>query len=235
MSLNPLQTLFWYGEMVFSYLWEMIPCMTAAVVLYLAVLPVRKARLQALGLHSSGVREVALLVFLMFSAGLAALTLFPADFWGYIMDWLTNPLVRLEGFDLHGFYPGLAAAFEETDYRNLFTPFQEILRGLRGGPWVFFMLLGNIGMFLPIGFFPALLWHRPRWWKTVLMGFAASFTIEFVQFFIGRSTDVDDLILNTTGALLGYLLSRLFVHLTPDWAELFHCQEGKDVLHGLFE
>ena len=48
-------------------------------------------------------------------------------------------------------------------------------------------------------------------------------------------TDVDDLILNTTGALLGYLLYRLFVHLTPDWAELFHCQEGKDVLHGLFE
>ena len=34
----------------------------------------------------------------------------------------------------------------------------------------------------------------------------ASCLIEFVQLFLGRSVDVDDLILNTLGGLVGYLL-----------------------------
>lgn len=221
--------------MILSYLWEMVPCMSAAILFYLLLLSPRRERLNQQNLISSTLRESCLLLFIMFSSGLAGLTLFPANLWGHVMDWLTNPIVRQEPLDLAGFYPGWDNIFAETDYRNLFTPFQEILRGLRGGPWVFFMLLGNIGMFLPVGFFPALLWRKPRWWKSVLIGFSASFTIEFVQFFIGRSTDVDDLILNTTGALLGYWLYRCFTLAAPHSAAAFHCQEGKDVLHGLSE
>ena len=37
-----------------------------------------------------------------------------------------------------------------------------------------------------------------------------SFLIEFIQYFIGRSADIDDLILNTLGAMLGYFIFYIF-------------------------
>jgi len=40
-----------------------------------------------------------------------------------------------------------------------------------------------------------------------------SFIIEFYQFFIGRHSDIDDIILNMRGALLGYLLSIIIKNL----------------------
>ena len=54
--------------------------------------------------------------------------------------------------------------------------------------WLLFMLLGNIIMFVPVGFFPALLWRRARWWKSLLAGFCSSCTIEFTQFFRSSRT-----------------------------------------------
>ena len=87
----------------------------------------------------------------------------------------------------------------------------------RGGSyWGIFLLAGNIIMFMPIGFFPALLWKNWRWWKSLLAGFCTSCTIEFVQLFVGRSTDIDDVILNTTGALAGFGLFWILKKLLPD-------------------
>jgi glycopeptide antibiotics resistance protein len=85
-------------------------------------------------------------------------------------------------------------------------------------------MLGNIAIFLPIGFFIALLWRKPRWWKSLFAGFATSFVIEFVQFFIGRSTDIDDIILNSAGALVGFWLFWLLRAVAPNVTAKFHCQ-----------
>lgn len=38
----------------------------------------------------------------------------------------------------------------------------------------------------------------------LLFGFGTSFAIEVLQMFCGRTTDVDDLLMNTLGALIGY-------------------------------
>ena len=223
--MNPMETLFWYLTMIVDYTIQMMPCMAAALILFLLFRRRRMAALVGKHLVSGPVREGGLLVFVLFSAGLAGLTLFPANLWEHVMNYILHPEFRVYGLDLRSFYPPWEVIVAETDYRNLFSPFQEILRGLRGGPWVFFMLLGNIGMFLPLGFFPALLWRRPRWWKSLLVGFAASVTIEFVQFFIGRSTDIDDVILNTAGAVLGYWLFCLARALFPRLTAQFHCRE----------
>jgi len=223
--MNPMETLFWYLTMIMDYTVQMLPCMAAALILFLLFRRPRMAALERKCLLSGSMREGGLLVFVLFSAGLAGLTLFPANLWEHVINYILHPESRVYGFDLRSFYPPWEVVVAETDYRNLFSPFQEILRGLRGGPWVFFMLLGNIGMFLPLGFFPALLWRRPRWWKSLLIGFSASVTIEFVQFFIGRSTDIDDVILNTTGALLGYWLYCLGKAAAPRLTAQFHCRE----------
>lgn len=68
-------------------------------------------------------------------------------------------------------------------------------------------LAGNVLIFMPLGFLPPLLW--PKWrhlWAAVSLSAGVSLLIEFLQLFLGRSVDVDDLILNTLGGLMGYLL-----------------------------
>lgn len=65
----------------------------------------------------------------------------------------------------------------------------------------------NIILFLPLGFLAPLLWTS--WRKenrVVALGFVVSAAIEILQMFCGRATDVDDLLMNTMGAMFGYLL-----------------------------
>lgn len=69
----------------------------------------------------------------------------------------------------------------------------------------------NIDLFFPLGMFVPLLWEKFRSFKRMaLLGFSTSLFIEVMQLFTFRSTDVDDLIMNTLGALLGYwIMSRM--------------------------
>ncbi len=65
--------------------------------------------------------------------------------------------------------------------------------------------LGNIAIFIPIGFLVPLLWHNfNRFWKVSLLGFSLSLFIEITQLSQVRSSDIDDLWLNTLGSMLGY-------------------------------
>lgn len=54
-------------------------------------------------------------------------------------------------------------------------------------------------------------------------GFLTSLSIETIQLFIDRGTDLDDLILNTVGASGGYLLYRLLRAAVPGFATKFTC------------
>jgi glycopeptide antibiotics resistance protein len=46
-------------------------------------------------------------------------------------------------------------------------------------------------------------------WKTALSGITLSLIIELSQLFSGRVTDIDDLMMNTLGALIGWVIFRL--------------------------
>ena len=66
-------------------------------------------------------------------------------------------------------------------------------------------------MFVPFGFMLPLIWKRYRSGvKTVLAGFLLSLSIEVIQLFSFRATDIDDLLMNTLGAAIGYGVIRLF-------------------------
>ena len=70
---------------------------------------------------------------------------------------------------------------------------------------LFINFLGNICIFIPIGFMVPLLWSRfNRLWKVALIGFSISLFIETTQLTQARSSDIDDLWLNTVGSMLGY-------------------------------
>ena len=184
----------------------------------------RKRRLVAKGLETTKVHETALAVFVAFCAGLAALTLFPRGFWSLVHFRYGG------GFDT--FFNGYIS-WERIVERlgwldEMLTPFQEIRRTFRVGySWFWFMLAGNIAMFVPLGLFPGLLWRSWTWWKALLVGFCTSAFIEFVQFFIGRSTDIDDVILNTTGAVLGYVLYWALTKIWPAVGTTCKCKEAE--------
>lgn len=91
------------------------------------------------------------------------------------------------------------------------VPFQEIQRGLdnRGSsPWR--NLVGNVVLFMPFGASVAGL-IRGRFWRRVVtatvLGAVLSASIEVAQHWGGRVADIDDIILNTAGALVGAVLA----------------------------
>ncbi|NDI35782.1 VanZ family protein [Chengkuizengella sediminis] len=74
---------------------------------------------------------------------------------------------------------------------------------------------GNILLFMPLGFAIPLRYKVNKLWKVMLIGLFISFTVEVVQLFISiRSFDVDDLILNTLGTIMGLIVYRLFILVT---------------------
>jgi len=69
----------------------------------------------------------------------------------------------------------------------------------------------NILMFIPLGAGLPLVCNKYRSFsKTVFFGFCFSTAIELSQLFTLRATDVNDLITNTLGAVIGYLLAKPF-------------------------
>ena len=68
---------------------------------------------------------------------------------------------------------------------------------------------------LPLGFLIPLIWKRYRNpLKIFMIGFGFSLSIELCQLFNRRNTDIDDLMMNTLGAVIGYFIwkwtKRLF-------------------------
>ena len=67
-------------------------------------------------------------------------------------------------------------------------------------------LVGNVVMFVPLGWFLPGIWRAFRgFFKAVLLGIVLICLVEFMQYVTGLgSCDIDDLILNMAGILLGY-------------------------------
>jgi Glycopeptide antibiotics resistance protein len=89
-----------------------------------------------------------------------------------------------------------------------FVPFKTILNYLSDSPTLGIAirnLVGNIIIFVPLGFFVPLLRRSSKWKTVLIVGLIISSIIEVVQgiFRVGIF-DVDDILLNTFGAIFGY-------------------------------
>ncbi len=75
---------------------------------------------------------------------------------------------------------------------------------------------GNILMFIPLGIFLVLLSRKcQNLLAALVIGAELSVSIELLQLFSFRSTDIDDVILNTFGTLCGFLIGKLILFLVP--------------------
>ncbi|MEZ7173294.1 VanZ family protein [Sporosarcina sp. OR05] len=185
--------------LISTYAMNMLGYMIVALPLYVLVriilLKRRKKRVNKL-------REFLLATFILYCIGLASQTIIPK--WSIGVDSLTGELY----FDI--------MVANELASVNV-TPFQTMLLYLHSnsntdnwGSLSIMNLLGNMFMFSPIGLFIPILWRKfASLWKIAWVGLGVTFFIEGVQFFIGRSSDIDDIILNAIGVMFGYFVFKV--------------------------
>lgn len=91
------------------------------------------------------------------------------------------------------------------------VPFTEIFRYKIGSSLFLFNVIGNILIFVPFGYFVSGYVKASKVSHILFISLITSLTVELVQLQIGRSLDIDDVILNVAGSILGFLL---FIGLT---------------------
>lgn len=98
------------------------------------------------------------------------------------------------------------------EYRYNLELFREIKRFIiyreqLGVFAVFANLAGNILIFVPYGFFISVASRERGFFKTLFFSMGLSLCVEIIQLFtrVG-SFDVDDILLNTIGGVLGYII-----------------------------
>jgi glycopeptide antibiotics resistance protein len=95
-----------------------------------------------------------------------------------------------------------------------FVPFKTILPYLLGEKGLMIAtinLVGNIVLLMPIGFLVPFIYRNIGWKKSLALGVAAGLAIEGMQALIRVGIfDIDDVILNGTGVMVGYWAFTIF-------------------------
>ncbi len=85
-------------------------------------------------------------------------------------------------------------------------PFREILRYDVGTKAFYKQVFGNILLFIPLGYFATSYCKIKGLGTITLVSLLSSITIEVTQHYIGRTFDIDDIILNVVGGIAGFLI-----------------------------
>lgn len=194
-------------SLILMYILNMIGYMLVAlpVIVIIRLILIKKTKKR-----TNFVNEALLVFFIMYVIGLASQTIIPQWSMGIITDtgefyfdlYLSNSIATLNLIPFHT----LSQYFFESNANVDSWHSVSLLN-----------VTANMFLFSPLGFFIPLLWKRWSSLKKIFFfGFSTTCIIEFIQYFIGRSSDIDDVILNTIGVLIGYLIfllcKKIFIH-----------------------
>lgn len=152
-------------------------------------------------INSSGFREFLLSLFAGYLAFLVIMLFTPNSYIANSGINLTN-----ENFDFVGNFKDRISS---GAWGVNLVPFRTIRNYVKYSGFLHTMIniFGNIIIFVPFGILLAEIFPKTRNILKILgITFATSFFVEFIQFFIGRSVDIDDLILNLLGSVIGYFI-----------------------------
>jgi glycopeptide antibiotics resistance protein len=112
-------------------------------------------------------------------------------------------LYLLSLFDITGVYEDL----HELSYHKIYVA-PNVVPFVRGDMR---QMILNLLVFTPIGIFIQLIFPSHPWTelKILAIGLIFSFLIETIQLFGGRCWDIDDIIMNSLGVLVGWILIKL--------------------------
>lgn len=109
--------------------------------------------------------------------------------------------------------------FQDVNFgTSNFIPFKEIFRYNIGSRLFVKNIIGNVLLFLPYGYFISYYLKNKKMLPSLVLTLAVSITIEVVQLNIGRTFDIDDIILNAVGGILGsgiYILIDRIKNMLP--------------------
>ena len=119
----------------------------------------------------------------------------------------------------------LVTSTDFESYSNNFIPFKEMFRYELFSRLFIKNVMGNVLLFIPFGFFTSYLIKTKKIYVPVILTAIISITIETTQLYIGRIFDIDDIILNIIGGIIGYLFyifleeikNHLPAYLKKDW------------------
>ena len=143
-------------------------------------------------------KEILYLIFVCYIVGLFNLVLVPINFWNIIWhnifyNFNENPFTGIFDFS-YNFIP---------------TIYKIIIGNYALGDWVKTMIVGNLLMFIPMVILLSLCFKNINKKNIFKYAILIPFTIEVLQFVVGRSFDIDDLVMNFLGIVIGYFIVEL--------------------------
>lgn len=87
----------------------------------------------------------------------------------------------------------------------------------------------NVVLYMPLGLALPFVWKRANFGRTVLVGFIVTLIVEFYQAFIFRDPNIDDVICNTLGAAVGYLVYLAMKKVLPRFTEKCMVKADKEL------
>lgn len=121
--------------------------------------------------------------------------------------------------------------FQDNNYgTNNFVPFKEIFRYNITSSLFIKNVVGNILLFVPFGIFVTHYIKNKKIYPTIFLSILVSCSIEFAQMKIGRTADIDDVILNTLGGIIGYLISKSWTNVVNKLPRFMKNQIFLDIL-----
>lgn len=107
----------------------------------------------------------------------------------------------------------LVTTTDFTSYSNNFIPFKEIMRYKITDPLFIRNILGNILLFVPFSYIVTdivyMVCKKTNFLICTIYVLLTSLSIESIQYFIGRAFDIDDILLNFIGGILGYIVWKI--------------------------
>lgn len=162
---------------------------------------------------SARLNEIIRALLVMWAAEVACITLFPIWFWNSVWNLL---IFRISDF---GF---MFRSMTFQPWRLIPTLWYMITEPDVFGDLklnIILEMLANVALFVPLGLGLPFVLKRESFVKTFLIGFACTFFIELVQPFISRTGSIDDIISNSLGTVIGYLLYLVIKAMFPRFVQ----------------
>ena len=143
-------------------------------------------------------KEILYLIFVCYIVGLFNLVLVPINFWNIIWHNI-----------FYNFNENPFAGIFDFSYNFIPTIYKIIIGNYALGDWVKTMIVGNLLMFIPMGILLSLCFkniNKNNMFKYALL---IPLAIEVIQLVVGRSFDIDDLVMNFLGIFIGYYIVEL--------------------------
>ena len=183
------------GNSIINQFIQVIPITLLVELLYIIF---RFLKLKKNNSDINSKKEVLYLIFVCYIVGLFNLVLVPRNFWNTIWH---NIFYNLNENPFEGIF--------DFSYNFIPTIYKIIIGEYALGSWVKTMIVGNLLMFIPMGILLSLCFKNFKKKNMFKYAILTPLAIEAIQLVVGRSFDIDDLVMNFLGIVIGYYIVEL--------------------------